>query len=266
MAIALNHGFDGSQWYVSPRNLQMVCLGLCVVYRNHSMSQIIVTLGTPSRLWLRHKQQAFMMKHRASRVPALRARSITWMLPPESVPVGSRVFHDQRGLRGSGLWRLLRSRIRNKASSTDWWPESLRNMTFGPSFNYPVNDIVWPASLTRLTFGRCFDKPIQGVVWPDQLEHLTFGTFFNQAIQGVAWPASLTHLTFGITFDKPIDAVVWPNSLQCLTYDTCFNQPISGMLSGCPMAILANMSKAWATTCTAEACTHSGNEWLPIPR
>ena len=63
-----------------------------------------------------------------------------------------------------------------------WWPEPLRNMKFGPSFNDSVSSIVWPTSLERLVFGASYDQPIHGFEWPLSLRHLEFGERLNQVI------------------------------------------------------------------------------------
>lgn len=145
---------------MSTARLEMVWLGLCVASRSLEMSHVVVRDDTPRHVWVRRKQHAFRYRHRKSRVPTLSASSLTLELLLSSVSEGSKWGHELRELRGLIAWgvrRLRYSRKHGKGDSTAWWPDSLRRITFGSTFNRPGNDIVWPASLERLAFGLEFD-------------------------------------------------------------------------------------------------------------
>ncbi|CAM9520031.1 unnamed protein product [Ectocarpus sp. 4 AP-2014] len=110
------------------------------------------------------------------------------------------------------------------------WPTSVRQRSFGDTFNQPIAEVVWPASLQQLSFGDCFNQPIAEVVWPVFLQQLSFGGRLNQAIAKVVWPASLEQLSFGVFFDQPIADVMWPTTLQRLLFGDAFIHPIAGVV------------------------------------
>lgn len=169
LTVALNHGSDGVEWYVSTTNLQMASWDLCVTCRSLAMPHIVVNRDTPLYLWLRRKQEAFRNKGAVSRIPALRSSSITWAMPPEFISEGSKLFLQKRGNLISGFRRLLRwSPSRNEATAT-WWPTTLRKMSFAPTFDHSISDILWPGCLEQLIFGREFDQAINNVQWPTSL-------------------------------------------------------------------------------------------------
>lgn len=229
-AIALSHGYDGDRWYVSESNLQIACLDLCVVCRSLAMSQFLVKHDTPPRLWNRHKQEIFGKKHPASRIPILTARSILWQLPSSLISEGSKQVKERGRLHASFIRGLRHSEKSGMGEMKNWWPESLRKITFAPSFTDSIENIVWPTYLDRLVFGRYFNRPIEGLAWPSPLLHLAFGHCFNQPIDGVAWPTALRYLAFGDFFNQTVEGVVWPSSLKHLTFGafgSAFNQPIA---------------------------------------
>ena len=96
--------------------------------------------------------------------------------------------------------------------------EKIRDLTFGDSFIYPVDNL--PNSLTHLTFGSNFDQPVNNL--PNNLTHVTFGEQFNQAVDYL--PLNLTHATFRTSFDKQIDRL--PKNITHLILGFEFNREI----------------------------------------
>ena len=141
MCIAVNHGYDGVQWYLSTRSLEMVCLDLCVSCRDLAISHVVVNDDTPRHLYLRRTQDRLRGKRRASRIPALRVRSITWGSSPARISVERHWTYKQPAFLDSGWrWGLTKQECINNRIPP-WWPESLRRMTFGASFNYSVSSV-----------------------------------------------------------------------------------------------------------------------------
>ncbi|CAN0029280.1 unnamed protein product, partial [Ascophyllum nodosum] len=66
------------RWYVSAKELQLVCVNVCVACRELETSQIVVTNYTPPHLWRRRDVEKHAKKITHSRLPAIRVRAITW--------------------------------------------------------------------------------------------------------------------------------------------------------------------------------------------
>ena len=174
--IALNQACDGGgQWYASTTALQLVCFDMCRACRALAGFAVVVRVGTPVHVWLRHSLQSGRNKRPSSRVPSLKACSVTWELSVARISEGGKFVHEKRGFVASGLWRLFGVRGCSKGVIRAWWSDTLRKMTLGPLFNYPVMNVVWPTCLEQLVFGRAFDQPIGEVVWPVSLQRLTVG-------------------------------------------------------------------------------------------
>lgn len=211
-------------WYVTAKQLQIVSLDICAAWRRRSKSHVFVSTSTPRRLWLRHEHERFMKRNSASRVPVWHGRAITWETTSEPISEGSELFKVKPARdpeRGCG-WGCLRRRVVDQ----EWWPESLRELTFGRWFNDTVDNIIWPECLEQITFGENFNQPMNSVVWPGALEQLTFGQKFNWPVDKIRWPDSLQELTFGKNFNRPLDSVMWPVSLLHITFGNYYNQPV----------------------------------------
>lgn len=270
--VALNESCDGTQWYASTMELQLASLGFCKACRSVSTLRLTVEKATPARLWndaAAHTISAALKRPKATRVPVLQPRDVTWKLPAGSMKDVARVFEKMRGLTlgdlvmdtvdgvswPASLRSLTFGRRYNRSVDGVLWPTSVECVTFGDCFNNPIQDVTWPTRLLKLTFGEKFNQAIAGVSWPPLLRTLVFGKrfnqpvrevrwparlqqlvlgdrwdgFFDQAIQGSSFPASLEHLSFAAAFNQPIDAVAWPASLQGIRFDGKFNQPIAGV-------------------------------------
>ena len=59
----------------------------------------------------------------------------------------------------------------------------LRSLTFGMSFNQPMDKTLLPNGLQTLTFGMCFDQALQATHLPTGLQKLIFGMYFNQNME-----------------------------------------------------------------------------------
>ena len=117
----------------------------------------------------------------------------------------------------SGLWDNLQSLIGGDFRFVKL-PKTLRNLTFGISFNQSLVDVTWPETLQSLTFGSEFNQPLDHVKLPNSLQHLTFGVEFNQSLENVILPADLQCLTFGHAFNQSLRNVNLPSCLQSLTF------------------------------------------------
>lgn len=71
-------------------------------------------------------------------------------------------------------------------------PKNLENLSFGWSFNQPLEQIFWPTSLQSLTFGGAFNQSLENVEWPENMQSLTFGQEFDQSLEslGEVWVLS----------------------------------------------------------------------------
>ncbi|CAM9855603.1 unnamed protein product [Ascophyllum nodosum] len=239
LQVVLSHAKLGQPWYVSMRELQLACVDTCLACRRRSKWNVRVTTETPEHLWLRSERDRYRRRDIVLRVPLLRVYSITWDAPAAArISRGSTLFEPEPSQEGEV-----------RKVSTEWWPRTLREMTFGNEFNATVDGVLWPDALKQLTFGRkfnqeigsigwprrlvtltfgsFFDQPIEGTELPDSLQYLSFGVSFNQAVEDVSWSASLRELSFGHRFNQPIERVLWPDSLRCLKFGWEFNTAIS---------------------------------------
>ncbi len=108
-------------------------------------------------------------------------------------------------------------------------PSSLRNLTFGTSFNQSLEGVTLPSSLQNLTFGYSFNQSLEGVTLSSRLQNLTFGHSFNQSLDRVNLPSSLQNLTFGHRFNQSLEGVTLSSRLQNLTFGNLFNQSLVGV-------------------------------------
>ncbi|CAM9273748.1 unnamed protein product, partial [Pylaiella littoralis] len=197
------------RWYTSTSNLRIVCLDLCVAcraYWNVSTWNVVVTADTPNGLWVRGERDARPKEEcGALRVPPLPVGGVTLAGYPaavlarlsEGVRLGGRTRECLAMGRRGWLMRLFRQ-------GPLWWPDTLRQLTFGNDFDKPIESFPWPACLQQLSFRPTFNQRIDRVVWLASLQKLSFGERFNQPIVNVLWPASLQQLSFGMHFNQPI--------------------------------------------------------------
>ena len=73
------------------------------------------------------------------------------------------------------------------------WPLRLQTLTFGMTFNRPLQDVLLPATmafqLQLLHFGSDFNHPLATANLPDQLEILSLGQFFQTRFAARAFAA-----------------------------------------------------------------------------
>lgn len=242
MTTALNECGDGSEWYTSTAQLQLVSYDFCVACRAVPTLHLAVDGGMPVRL-----KAAGGGAAGSSRLPAFRPRGITWNLPTAALNGKEPVFSDVKvlilghglGLVGKGfarwvdelslppaLERLTFSQFYDRPIHKVSWPGPLREITLGEGFNQPIHGVRWPGSLERLTFGEGFNQPIDRAEWPASLKEIAFGMHFDQPIAGAVWPASLQKLSLGDRFDQSLAGAVWPGTLQELAFSRAFQRPI----------------------------------------
>lgn len=106
--------------------------------------------------------------------------------------------------------------------STKSIPSSITHLTFGPKFNYPINDLI-PFSVTHLTFGIKFNQPINECI-PTSVTHLIFDLGFNQSVNGCI-PSSVIELVFGNRFNQPINGCI-PSLVERVIFGHNFDQSI----------------------------------------
>ncbi len=96
------------------------------------------------------------------------------------------------------------------------FPDSLRTLEFGDSFNQDLSDVQLPSALRVLIFGREFNQPVDEIKLPPHLEILKFGADFNQPMDHVKLPDSLCLIALGWEFRQPLENLKLPKSLQLL--------------------------------------------------
>lgn len=106
-------------------------------------------------------------------------------------------------------------------------PQSLRNITFGNSFDEPIDYLKLPSGVEHLTFGDSFNQNLDLLRLPENLRSLTFGVHFNQDLERVKFPKRLVSLTFGWDFDQSLAGVDLPDSLRSLAFGYSFDQSMA---------------------------------------
>lgn len=101
-------------------------------------------------------------------------------------------------------------------------PSSITRLNVGPMLDFKINDISFPSSLTHLSFGDSFNRPVDSL--PNSLTYLHLGNSFDTPINSL--PSSLTYLDIhrGL-FNQSVDSL--PSSLTHLDLSQCFNHPIN---------------------------------------
>lgn len=94
--------------------------------------------------------------------------------------------------------------VNNKNNIRDI-PINTVELTFGNSFNQPLDVGDIPSNVKKLTFGNSFDQEIKVNVIPQNVKELTFGNRFDQEIKYNAIPPSVIKLTFGKSFNQPLN-------------------------------------------------------------
>ncbi|CAM9776552.1 unnamed protein product [Ectocarpus sp. 12 AP-2014] len=244
--VALNATCDGKSWYTSTKELQLASLEFCMACRNYRTLHLKVDEHIPRRLLATTDALPPHPKRLCwTRVPLLRARSVTWNMPTAAEmrkPVFAMTEVDRMefGNTFEGSFEAVAWPPRLKLIKFGFWsrfnqpiagvvlPSSLKQLHLGASFNQPIENVVWPPFLDELTFGQDFNQPIEQAKFPASLTHLIFdgSSFFDQPIEQVAWPTSLRQLTFGVGFNQPIERAIFAASLQRLTFGQQFDQPI----------------------------------------
>jgi hypothetical protein len=102
-------------------------------------------------------------------------------------------------------------------------PPELQSLEFGYRFNHALNENVLPTRLKTLIFGMKYNKEIKQGVLPIGLKTLKFGDSYNQPIEGVL-PTGLENLEFGNDFNKEIKPNDLPKNLTKLVFGSRFNQ------------------------------------------
>lgn len=202
------------------KHLQLVSIELCILCRKRSTAHVFVTTSTPRHLWLRRELERHNRWYESSRVPPWEISAITWETSAALISRGSKIFRPPL---------LMRCTCRGEEVDREWWPESLREMTFGRWFNDRIHLVVWPDSLETLRFGERFNQSIERVGFPSSLKGLEFSGYFDQSIDRVRWPSSLQRLSLGKSFGHSIDGAVWPATLEGLTLGDRFNKPVDGV-------------------------------------
>ena len=230
---------------MSTKQLQLVCLELCIACRQSGASCVVVTPDTPPHLWRWRDPKRHRIACGNSRLPILRVSAITWkrsvaqlskdrVLSGE-VPMNLVSRSQDHRERRDNVWRspsfqqLQRLSIvpgRNEVIDYIKWPASLLQLALGPYFNFLIESVGWPVSLEVLEFGYAFNQSLVRVVWPVSLRHVIFGRNFNFPVESVVWPVSLEVLEFGDNFNQSLVRAVWPASLQTLTFGRNFNRRI----------------------------------------
>ena len=221
---------------MSTKQLQLVCLELCIACRQSGTSCVVVTPDTPPHLWRWRDSKRHPIACGNSRLPILRVSTITWKrsiaqlakdrVLSSGVPMNLVSRPQDHSERRDNVWQspsfqqLQRLSIvpgRNEAIDNIEWPASLLQRALGPYFNFPIDSVGWPVSLEVLEFGDDFNQSFVRVVWPVYLRHVIFGRNFNFLVESVVWPVSLEVLELGDNFNQSLVRAVLPASLQADT-------------------------------------------------
>ncbi|CAM9816795.1 unnamed protein product, partial [Ectocarpus fasciculatus] len=82
LMVALSETCDGNSWYTSTKELQLASLEFCTTCRNYPTLHLTVDAHTPRRLLAAADAPSPHPKRLCgTRVPRLRARSVTWDMP-----------------------------------------------------------------------------------------------------------------------------------------------------------------------------------------
>ncbi|CAN0435400.1 unnamed protein product, partial [Ectocarpus fasciculatus] len=144
--VALDQACEGGEkrWYTSTLELQLASPVFCKACRSVSTLNVLVETATPRTLWasraLDSTTSEVSSSSVSSRVPLVRAFSLTWRLSSDVV---------------------------QQVSSTP------KLMTFERYVGESIMGVVWPASLQELSLGFNFNQPIAEFVWPASLQHLS---------------------------------------------------------------------------------------------
>lgn len=168
------------EWYTPMAHLQMVSLELCSTYRATFACHLRVARKTPEYLWMDVETVSAAIFVPLTRVPACRAREVTWELPARRLKYSARVFAAVECFRFGAL----------SSDGFDHvvWPQGLKRLFLGERFNQSVDAASFPASLEELHFGRFFNQPIRRAKWPESLRKMTFARDFNQKVNRIIHP------------------------------------------------------------------------------
>ena len=129
------------------------------------------------------------------------------------------------------LIKIYLGNIYNKplitSSGKSIFPDSVKYITFGDSFNQSLDINAFPKNVVTLDFGYSFNQEIKKYVLPLKLEELYFDAKFNQKFKSGILPQSLKILKFGCHYNQPLEKNSLPNNLRNLFLGCQFNKLIS---------------------------------------
>ncbi|CBJ28452.1 conserved unknown protein [Ectocarpus siliculosus] len=192
LIVALNETCDGTSWYTSTKELQRASLEFCIACRNYPIMHLKVDPQIPRNLLAAADAPPPHPKRLCwTRVPRLRARSVTWNMRA-AAELGNPIF-----------------------AITD-----VDCLEFGGTFDGSLEAVTWPRRLKMIEFlyTSPFNQPLELIKWPESLQHLVLGGDFNHSINDVEWPPSLHELGFGYSFNQPIDRTGLPPPLQKISF------------------------------------------------
>eukprot|EP01132_Coremiostelium_polycephalum_P000836 gene836-1043_t len=107
----------------------------------------------------------------------------------------------------------------------DLFPQDMKCLNLGSSFNRPLQPGYLPEGLESLTLGFFYNHPIPPNTLPQSLKGLELSEHFNQSLGIGVLPESLESITFGKRFNQRLE-VPLPMSLKFLGFGKRFNQLI----------------------------------------
>ncbi len=127
----------------------------------------------------------------------------------------------------------LESLFWNINKDIKFYPETLKNLTFGKNYNLQINGL--PDFIENLSFDKSslFDKPLDNLHSTNNsnyvcgLKYLYLGDMYNQPINNL--PNTIEYLQLGKNFNNPIDNL--PESLISLSFskNSNFNCPVDNL-------------------------------------
>ncbi|EFA78731.1 hypothetical protein PPL_08192 [Heterostelium album PN500] len=155
----------------------------------------------------------------------------------KSLILEENIHHPLPGVLPSSLEIL---RIDSGPIVYSYFPKTLKVLTLGSLFNFPLHKDMLPQSLQSLEFGYSFDQPMEDGVLPNKLQSLKLGFSFkshlilpssleyiefnnNYQIDDGLLPDTITHI---VGLNCPLKPGLLPKCLEILEFGYSFNQEL----------------------------------------
>ncbi|KAN0031273.1 hypothetical protein ACTA71_010362 [Dictyostelium dimigraforme] len=110
----------------------------------------------------------------------------------------------------------------------EYLPETLKELTLGKNYCYPIQSNEIPKSLKKIQFGYNWNQRIN--LNKTNIETIIFGNNFNQKLKAGNLPYSLKEITFGYYYSQPLEIGCIPENVEKITFGYCFDFPLNGVI------------------------------------